>query len=71
MAYTVLDYTNYKGDRKKRAVIPLKVRFESNNEYHGVSWILEAYDVNKRRVRSFDIKQIHNPEVLENIDFTK
>lgn len=69
MTYPKIDYTNYKGERRLRDVIPQSLKFEKGNPYHGDSWILEAYDVEKRRVRFFDLKCVHNPEVLTDYTF--
>lgn len=69
MSYLKLDYTNYKGERRLRDVAPISLTYQRNNPYHGDAWILEAYDIEKRRVRSFDIQCIHNPEVMEGITF--
>ena len=69
MSYTEIDYTNYKGERRLRDVIPLNIRFVRDNPFHGNAWILEAYDIEKRRVRYFDLKCIHNPEVLDGRTF--
>lgn len=69
MTYPKIDYTNYKGERRLRDVIPLDLKFERDNLYHGNAWILDAYDVEKRQVRSFDLKSIHNPEVLSDYTF--
>ena len=57
------EYTNYKGIRSKRNIIPIKLIFESN-QYYGDNknlWLLMAFDIDKQDVRSFAVEDIHFP----------
>lgn len=55
----LIDYTNWRGERSTRRIIPLSIAFE-NNEWHPESqWLLEAVDVEKGDVRTFAMQNIH------------
>ena len=57
------EYTNWKGVKSKRNIIPIKLIFESN-QYHGDNkniWLLMAFDIDKQDVRSFAVKDISFP----------
>ena len=57
-----IDYTNWKGERSTREIIPIRM-FWGENEYHiGFQWLLEAYDVTKDSARIFAMKYIHSWE---------
>jgi len=54
-------YRNYKGDVSVRHVVPNAHRplVWSSNKYHPQKqWLLRAYDVDKRAVRTFAVKDI-------------
>jgi hypothetical protein len=55
-----IDYTNYRGERAWRHVIPLEIRFTSNEWHPEVQWLLTAFDVaeNKNAWRTFAMKDI-------------
>lgn len=56
----LIDYTNWRGERGRRRIQPLRIVFE-NNEWHPESqWLLEAVDVEKGQERSFALAQIHS-----------
>lgn len=59
-----IDYTNYKGERRKRRVIPLEIEFRETPDHKPAQWILQAYDVEKGARRSFAMKDIHSWEVV-------
>jgi len=69
-----LDYTNYKGERNLYKITPIGIRFETSHEYHEDGFNLVAYisDIDNPKnglTRSFALKDIHNPEVLEGLSF--
>lgn len=50
-------YRNYKGEVSDRTFIPLILRFDENNEWHGENvWIIHAYDLDKQDYRDFCLK---------------
>jgi len=58
----IIDYTNWRGKRTLRRIIPIRVSFE-NNEYHpDTQWLLEAIDLNDadHKVKTFALKDIHS-----------
>lgn len=56
----VIDYTNWRGERKTRRIRPLRIDFE-NNEWHPDSqWLLLAVDLDTASHRTFAIANIHS-----------
>lgn len=53
------EYRNWKGVVAKRSVIPVSVEY-MNSTYHGVGWVLKAWDIDKQDVREFSLKDIIN-----------
>lgn len=55
-----IDYTNYQGKRERRYIIPVRLYFSTNNQWHPEpQYILEAYDINKRANRDFAMSKVH------------
>jgi len=54
-----LDYTNYKGERAFRRVVPISISFTSNEWHKEPQWILKAFDLDREAERNFAIKDIH------------
>ncbi len=57
-----IDYTNYRGERKERLIIPHALRWASTEWEPETQWILEAYDIQKEARRDFAIQDIHSWE---------
>lgn len=57
----VIDYTNYRGERAIRNILPLRIDF-GTNQWHKQCWYLTAVDLDKNLVRTFAIKDIHSWE---------
>lgn len=57
-----IDYTNWKGERKKRTILPRPggVVFEGNKFHPKPQWILYAMDVEKKEERGFAMENIHS-----------
>lgn len=57
-----IDYTNWKGERAKRVIIPHpQGLFFGANQYHTEpQWLLNATDVEKNAPRTFALKDIHS-----------
>lgn len=56
-----IDYTNHRGERSVRYILPLRVWF-GESEFHpqeGHQWYLRAYDYDKDAERDFAMKDIH------------
>lgn len=55
-----IDYTNWRGERSKRRIVPMSIAWENNEWHPETQWILEALDVDKRESRSFALASIHS-----------
>ena len=62
MKAVVIDYTNYRGERSKRLVNPVRIYFGSNQWHEDPQWLMEAYDHEKEANRDFAMKDIHKWE---------
>ena len=62
-AVVKIDYTNWKGERSFRYIVPVKCFFGSNEWHTAPQWLLEATDVEKNALRTFAIKDIHSFEI--------
>ncbi len=54
-----IDYTNWRGERAWRTVIPYHIVYESNSWHPEKQWLMMAYDPEKDSVRSFALAGIH------------
>lgn len=67
-----IDYTNWRGERRKRTIIPVRMEFSENEWHKGNQWLLVAYDDEKGGLpRTFAMSGIHswkiaNPVHTEN-----
>lgn len=63
----VIDYTNYRGERRKRRIqpVPNTLRFTETPHHKPAQWVLNAYDCERedRPQRTFALKDIHSWEV--------
>lgn len=57
--HVVIDYTNYRGERRLRAILPLGIMYDSNEWHPEAQWMLTALDVEKEEVRTFAMANIH------------
>lgn len=55
----VIDYTNYNGERARRAIEPARIVFGSTPWHPEPQWLLEAFDIVKNDHRSFALNQVH------------
>jgi predicted DNA-binding transcriptional regulator YafY len=57
-----IDYTNWKGERRVRRIIPKPEQFFFGvTEYHKEpQWLLKAFDVEKKAERTFAMRDIHS-----------
>ncbi len=53
-------YTNYKRETAKREIIPDKIWFGKTDWHPEPQWLLDAYDINKKALRTFAMKDIHS-----------
>lgn len=55
-----IDYTNWRGERSKRRIVPWKMMWGSNEWYPEYQWLLRAYDVEKKETREFAMTGVHS-----------
>lgn len=55
-----IDYTNHRGERRVRNIIPIKIRFTATPEHKDAQWILDGFDLDKKSFRSYSFSGIHS-----------
>lgn len=62
-----IDYTNHRGERSIRHILPIAMAFFSNEWHPEEQWLLISRDIVKDEGRSFAVKDIHrwSPDPLE------
>lgn len=58
----IIDYTNHRGERRERRVIPcLKtLRFVETPHHKPAQWVFNAWDVERDVERTFAMKDVHS-----------
>lgn len=56
----VIDYTNWRGERSERRVIPISIKFGANEWHKDQQWMMLAHDVEKGADRWFAMSGIHS-----------
>lgn len=51
-------YTNWKGETRERAIIPISIEYKSTEWHKEKQWILNALDTEKNEQRGFAIVDI-------------
>lgn len=66
-----IDYTNWRGERSIRHVVPISFHFEENDFHLGVQWLMRAEDLDKGRVtRMFAMANIHSWKPPDRVTLT-
>jgi predicted DNA-binding transcriptional regulator YafY len=55
----VLDYTNWKGERRDRKVMPLTLWFGVSEFHDTPQWFIRAIDLDRNVMRDFALATIH------------
>ena len=55
----LIDYTNWRGVRRWRRVVPERIVFENSEWHPETQWIMYATDVDDAAIRGFALKDIH------------
>jgi predicted DNA-binding transcriptional regulator YafY len=56
----VIDYTNWKGERRNRRIRPNGITFMAT-EYHPIAqWLIMAEDIDTRQHRMFALNDVHS-----------
>jgi hypothetical protein len=56
----LIDYTNHRGERAIRRIIPVSIRYATSEWHTRPQWLLIAFDLDKRAHRSFALKDVHS-----------
>lgn len=57
-----IDYTNWRGIRSDRTIVPIGIYFGKNMYHTREQWLLEARDIEKNEIRIFAMEYIHSFE---------
>ena len=60
-----MTYTNYRGERADRLVLPQRVWFGATDWHPQPQWLMDAYDFDREALRSFAIGDV---EGFERVD---
>lgn len=63
-----IDYTNWRGERAVRKIIPICIFYASNTYHKDEQWLLEAIDHDKGEIRIFAMNKIHSWKAAESKD---
>lgn len=55
-----IDYTNYRGERSLRRILPLGTFWGANEWHREEQWLLSAVDLEKKASRIFAMKDVHS-----------
>jgi predicted DNA-binding transcriptional regulator YafY len=55
-----IDYTNHRGERSIRRIIPIRIAFTTSQWHEGEQYFCIAWDVEKKADRYFAMEQIHS-----------
>jgi len=60
----VIDYTNWRGERRHRRIIPQYrgLVFWQSDHHPGTQWLLSAVDCEDNKIKQFAMKGIHSWE---------
>ena len=59
-----IDYTNHRGERAWRKILPHSISFDVSAWHNGYQWLLLAYDCDKNAEREFAMSSIHEWKAL-------
>lgn len=71
MKIITIDYTNYRGERGTRRVLPYEQYFGTTPFHPDPQWLMRALDVEKNAERTFAMKDIHDFDVKHPVDRDK
>jgi predicted DNA-binding transcriptional regulator YafY len=58
--HVLIDYTNYRGERRHRVITPIKLTWGESEYHKGNQWLLLAIDCETIRTKKFAMKDIHS-----------
>lgn len=60
-----IDYTNWKGNRREREIIPIEIFFSTTQYHKEPQLLLKARDIEDNITKDFAMKDIHSWEVVD------
>jgi predicted DNA-binding transcriptional regulator YafY len=54
-----IEYTNWRGERGRRTIMPSTIRFGTSHWHKEPQWLLRGFDISKGEMREFAMKDIH------------
>jgi predicted DNA-binding transcriptional regulator YafY len=54
-----IDYTNWRGERGIRKIIPQALEWKSTSYHPNPQWLMRAFDCDKGAIREFAMADIH------------
>jgi hypothetical protein len=55
-----IDYTNHRGERRERRIVPKLLWFGMTEHHQTSQWLLDATDVEKGEPRTFALRDVHS-----------
>jgi len=55
----LIDYTNWRGQRAERVILPLQLWYGTTEQHPESQWIIRAVDSEKQLLRDFTLRAIH------------
>ena len=65
IAKVEIDYTNWRGERRKRILLPMTLMWGVSQYHKGDQWLLLAMDCEDGRTKEFAMNQVHEWKQLE------
>lgn len=62
MMIVTIDYTNWRKERRRRKIQPLRLAFKNTEWHPDTQWLLEAADCEDGKIKEFAMKDIHSWE---------
>lgn len=62
-----IDYTNWRGERRKRVISPMKLTWGFTEWHPANQWLLLAMDCEDRKTKEFAMKDIHSWQPVEKV----
>jgi predicted DNA-binding transcriptional regulator YafY len=56
----IIDYTNWRGERRERVITPVSMYFNSNEWHPEKQWLLLSIDDEDQTLKDFAMKDIHS-----------
>jgi hypothetical protein len=60
-----IDYINWRGEQGRRLIMANRLEYTSNEYHKEKQWLLTSYDIDKKEVRHFAVKDILSSEKVK------